>query len=183
MGKKRTPATTRSTYIVADEAGGTRMPSGDRRDSSVREGMYAVTMPGNTRQSSNYAVQGSTLMQWDDYQGGSWNPVRTLGPQDIYQAPAPAPGPGAPAPAPGPAPAPASNDGGGDDGGGSTRMSYANAAETQAMSEAETARVTRQKLLEQIEARRKLRLKDPRKFGRFSLMSGSEVGVPSLLGG
>lgn len=180
MGKRR-PATTRSTYIVADKAGGTKMPSGEQTNASTTQGMYAVTMPGDTRQSSRHAVQGSTLMKWDDFEGGSWNPVRTLGPQDIYQAPAPAPAPGAPAPAR-PAPAPASNDGGGGQQ-QSSPSSYANTAETQAMSEAETARVTRQKLLDQIEERRKLRLKDPRRFGRFSLMSGSETGVPSLLGG
>ena len=180
MGKRR-PATTRSTYIVADEGGGTRMPSWEH-SSAAASSMHAVTMPGDTRQSSNYAVQGSTLMQWDDYEGGSWNPVRTLGPQDIYQAPAPAPGPGAPAPAPPPA----------DDDDDDDReiqqspaawQSYASPAETQAMTEAEDARTTRAALLKQIEDRRKLRLKNPRKFGRFSLMSGSETGVPSLLGG
>ena len=186
MGK-RTPATTRSTYIRATKAGGTKMPSGSGgrggRTASQNAGMYGITMPGNTRQSSNYAVQGTSLMEWEEFEGGTWRDTgRTLGPQDYEPAPAPAPGPAAPAPAPGPAPGPASNDSGQEQ--QTSWTSYANPAETQAMNEAEAARVTRTALLKKIEDRRKLRLKDPRKFGRFSLISNLETGVvPSLLGG
>lgn len=180
MGSRKKPQTSRQTYVIAEKAGGTKMPSGDNRDSSVRQGMYGVTMPGRTRQSSNYAVQGSTLMQWDDHEGGSWSPVRSLGPQDIYQAPAPAPAAGPPKPT---KPAEPQDDGGGGGGEAEPRQSYATPAESAAITEAEETRKKRAKLLADIEERRKRRLKSPRKYGRFSLISRTEMGVPSLLGG
>ena len=181
MGK-RTPATTRSTYIRATEPGGTKMPASEHRYSSADQGMYGITMPGDTRQSSNYAVQGTSLMQWEDYEGGIWHDTgRTLGPQDYEPAAVVEEEEDEPV-----VTTTTTEDDDDDDHQvhqSQSWDSYATTEETQAMSEAETARVTRKKLLEEIEARRKLRLKKPRKYGRFSLISNLETGLPSLLSG
>ena len=183
MGKKRTPATKRSTYIIADKPGGTKMRSGSRNDASVREGMRRVTLPGEKRISTTHAVQGSTLMQWDTFEGGNWIPVRTIGPKDIYKKPEkPPPGPPKDPPK-GPVKDDEVEDNNDPNPGTNTRLDYANPKEKQLMDEAEIVRLKRKKLLDDIEERRKLRLKHPRRFGRFSLMSGTEVSVPSLLGG
>ena len=192
MGK-RTPATTRSTYIRATEPGGTKMPASEHRYSSADQGMYGITMPSDTRQSSNYAVQGTSLMQWEDYEGGIWHDTgRTLGPQDYEPAAVVEEEEAEPVvvveeeEAEPVVTTTTTEDDDDDDHQvhqSQSWDSYATTEETQAMSEAETARVTRKKLLEEIEARRKLRLKKPRKYGRFSLISNLETGLPSLLSG
>jgi len=69
----------------------------------------------------------------------------------------------------------------GDEGG--SRGDYTSTQESQQIAAASKARVDESKELTEAEKRRRARLKNPRKYGRLSLISGSELGVrDSLLG-